>query len=118
MARFSGLVGFVYTEEDAPGVFVQKPIERTYYGDSLTVRHQWDQNQTLNDDLNVSNRISIIADEFAYGHFSAMRYVNWMGENWCIKSGEIQRPRIILNLGGVYNGITPEPTSDSESDLS
>lgn len=110
MARFSGIVGFVYDEEDAPGVFVQKPIERLYYGDTLTVRHQWENTDTLNDNLNINNRISIVADEFAYGRCSAMRYVKWMGTYWTVNSAEIQRPRIILTLGGIYNGITVEPS--------
>lgn len=118
MARFCGIVGFVYDEESVPGVFVQKPIERTYYGDAQTIRHDWQQTDTLNDNLNVGHRISVIADEFAYGHFSAMRYVRWMGTNWRIRSAEVQRPRIILTLGGVYNGITPESAQDFESNLS
>lgn len=112
MARFCGLIGFVHEEVDqdrAPGVFVEKPTERFYYGDTLSVRHSWDKSETLNDDLNVSNRISIVADEFAYNNVYAMRYVKMMGACWKINSVEVQRPRLILSLGGVYNGITCGP---------
>ena len=57
----------------------------------------------LNDDVNISNEISIVADPFAYQNFHAMRYVEFMGAKWKISSVEVQYPRLILTVGGVYN---------------
>ena len=32
-----------------------------------------------------------------------MRYVEFMGAKWKISSVEVQYPRLILTVGGVYN---------------
>ena len=46
---------------------------------------------------------SIIADPFAYQNFHAMRYIEWMGAKWKITKVNVQSPRLILSVGGVYN---------------
>lgn len=105
------MVGYVEQMETAPGVWEFIPTERPYYGDILRVSQRWENNaEHRNDNLNISNRISILADAFAYEHFHAMRYVKWMGANWKINDVEFQRPRLVLSLGGVYN------QSESESE--
>ena len=104
MARFSGKIGFVTTSETSPDVWTETVTERNYMGD--VSRNVWtNQNSgNVNDNLNLSNTISIVADSFAYENFSHMRYVKYMGAKWNISSAEVQRPRIILTIGGVYNG--------------
>ena len=104
MARFSGKIGFVTTSETSPDVWTETVTERNYMGD--VSRNVWtNQNSgNVNDNLNLSNTISIVADSFAYANFSHMRYVKYMGAKWNISSAEVQRPRIILTIGGVYNG--------------
>ena len=58
----------------------------------------------LNDDLVLNNQLSIVADAYANQHFFAIRYVRWMGALWKITNVEVQRPRLLLTVGGVYNG--------------
>lgn len=104
MARFYGKVGYMTTEETAPGVWTEVQNERTYYGDVLENRHKWMPTDKLNDNVSVSNRISILADAYAYQHFSHIRYVWWMGVKWKVTSISVERPRLVLELGGEWNG--------------
>ena len=105
MAKFHGIIGYAVPEETSPGVWTDTFIEREYSGDLLMNTSRWssDSDSTI-DELTVNNRISIIADPFAYENFQAMKYVNFMGANWKITSVDAQRPRIVLTIGGVYNG--------------
>lgn len=104
MAKFRGKVGYAVTAETAPGVFTEQITERTYSGDVLRNVSKTQSGENLNDNLTVDNKLSIVADPFAYANFYAMRYVRWMGALWKVSSVEVQRPRLILTIGGVYNG--------------
>lgn len=104
MAKFCGALGFATISETAPGVFVDKVEDRTYRGDVLTNYVKWQDNQQVNDDMYISARISIIADYFAYENLARIKYVRWYGACWKVLNVEPQRPRLILTLGGVYNG--------------
>lgn len=79
-------------------------IEREYYGDEVRNSSRWEtSNLGSNDDLNIQNTISIVADAFAYQNADRIRYATYMGQKWKVKTVEIARPRLILTLGGVYN---------------
>ena len=103
MAKFYGTIGYVVTDETVPGVWEEVVTERSYYGDVIKNTSRWQQTENLNDDISVSNQISIVADPFAYQHFHAMKFVRWMGTSWKITNVEVQRPRLLLTIGGVYN---------------
>jgi hypothetical protein len=105
MAKFHGPIGYAQSVETSPGVFTDQITEREYYGDVIRESRQWIASSQLNDNLTVNNRISIVSDDFANSNFSAMKYVIWSGVYWKISNVEIQRPRLILSLGGVYNGV-------------
>lgn len=107
MARFYGRVGYGFTVESAPGVYVEEIIEHTYYGDVIHNQRNLRESENLNFDLNVQNSISIVADAYANDHFFAIRYVEWAGVLWTVTSVEVQSPRLLLRLGEVYNGNTP-----------
>lgn len=108
MARFYGTIGFIKTDEldpeNHPGVYTEVLKERSYYGDVYQNSRRWDQNGSINETLVVNNRISIVADDYANRNLGAMRYVKMNGERWKITNVEIQRPRLILTIGGIYNG--------------
>ena len=104
MAKWFGVIGFVETKETKPGVWKPQITERNYFGDLLQNARDLQSSDKLNDDLNVSNKISIVADEFAYQNFRSIRYVEFMGTKWKITSVEVRYPRLILTTGGVYNG--------------
>jgi hypothetical protein len=109
MARFFGKVGFIRTEEtdpeNHPGAWRPIITEREYYGDMIRNTHRWDQNgNSTNDNLVLNNTISIVADSFAEENAGAMKYVRLYGERWKITNIEQQRPRLLLTVGGLYNG--------------
>lgn len=101
MAKWFGVIGFATTEETKPGVWVEKITERNYYGDVTRNTSRLQSSDQLNDSINVSNVISIVADPFANQNFHAMRYAEFMGAKWKITNVEVQRPRLLLTLGGV-----------------
>lgn len=104
MAKYCGMIGFGVTAKTAPGVRTPQIEERKYYGDILDDTRKWESGEQTNDDFNIANKISIIADKFAAQNLNAMRYATFMGIKWKIKSASISFPRIILSLGGEYNG--------------
>lgn len=108
MARFHGKVGFAgESEETAPGVWVEQIVQRDYFGDVIRNSRKLDEGEKVNNDISVGNSISIVADEYALNHFFAIRYVEWAGSQWTVTDVEVQRPRLILRLKGVYNGQPP-----------
>lgn len=107
MAKFHGNVGFVSFVEKTPGVDVEQPVEREYFGDVTRISKRWESAQQVNPNLTVNNQISIVADQYARDNLFAIRYVSWMGANWQVTTAEVQYPRINLTIGGVYNGPTP-----------
>ena len=108
MARFYGAVGYIVDQEkeDSPDVIVEAPVEKFYKGDMLSNARRLTQSSELNDDVTISDQISIVADPYAFAHIFAMRYVKWMGCAWKVTNVEVKTPRLILTLGGVYNGET------------
>lgn len=111
MARFSGKIGYADNVETSPGVWTDVITEVTYFGDERTNTRHEHESDDLNDDISISNQISIVADASAFGSILAIRYVEWMGERWKVSSVDVQRPRLLLTLGGVYNGPTPNSSS-------
>lgn len=106
MAKFYGVIGYAIQSETSPGIWTEVITERIYRGDILQNRNRWQASDNVNDNLLVSNKISIISDSFSYENLQYIRYVNWMGANWKVDSIEIQRPRLLISIGGVYNGPT------------
>lgn len=103
MAKFYGSIGYVTTVETRPGVWEEQVTERNYSGDLLQNRHMVQNADQLNDNINIANEISIVADPYANGNFYAMRYVVFMGAKWKITNVRVAYPRLILTIGGVYN---------------
>lgn len=104
MAKFYGPIGFAETVETVPGVHTEKITERFYYGDVVRNTRRLQATDKVNDDINISNEIHIVADPFANGNFHSIRYAGFMGAKWKVTNVEVQCPRLVLMLGGVYNG--------------
>ena len=104
MAKFFGKIGYAETVETTPGVWEEKITEREYFGDLIRNTRSLQSGEQLNDNINISNEISIVADPFAYENFHSMRYVEFMNAKWKISSVEVQHPRLVLSVGGLYNG--------------
>lgn len=105
MAKYYGKIGYSMNVETEPGVWESKIIERAYFGDVLQNSIKWTtSSENANDNLNISNRFSILADSFAINNSHYMKYLEFTGTMWKINNIEQQYPRMILTVGGVYNG--------------
>lgn len=105
MARCSCTIGFSITEETRPGVWTDSRIVRKSYKCEL-YNHSWQLKEynKVNPDIVLSNRISILADMYAMRNIGFMKFVSYRGTNWSITDIEIRYPRLVLTVGGVYNG--------------
>lgn len=103
MAKFCGVIGFAETAETAPGVWRAVITERQYKGDIGRNTRKLEDSGNVNDNINISNEISIVADAYANNNFFSIRYVKFMGAKWKVKSVDVKPPRLVLTLGGVYN---------------
>lgn len=99
--------------DDGFGVYTPKIVERPYYGDVTRNMKRDEVGSGVNDDITIQNDISIIADAYAYQNFHRIRYVTFMGARWKVRTVEVERPRLILSVGGVYNGPTPDITPEA-----
>lgn len=108
--RFFGLVGYGGGPVESPpgsGKWKEAIVERPYYGDVLRNTRQLKEGESVNDNLSVRNSISIVADQFANEHFHELKYVHWAGTRWKVSDVEVKSPRLVLQLGEVYNGPIP-----------
>lgn len=108
MARFHDKVGYQLPGSNVDGVYTANVVERDLTGDILSAARTLTPSGQVNDDISLQNRISVMADAFALENFAYIKYVMWNGVRWTATSVDAsQRPRLILSLGGVYNGETP-----------
>ena len=106
MNKFYGVVGFA-TEVESPansGVWTTTVVEKSYYGDVIRDTRKFDGSERVNVDISVGNSISVVKDAYISERIHQIRYVNWAGTLWAVTTVEVQSPRLILRLGGVYNG--------------
>ena len=105
MSKWYGKIGFTYTGEIEPGLWVESEvIECQYFGDIMSNRWKRQNSGNVNDDINISNQISVLADPYAVNHVSSMTWIEFSNEKWKVTDVEVQYPRLIITLGGVYNG--------------
>lgn len=117
MTRFYGEVGYGVSVETPPesGVWVDDIKEIAYLGNVVRNASTMEPGDSVNEDIVSGNSISIIADSYATGHFQDIKYVRWAGDLWTVIRVEVQRPRLILTLGKVYNGPLPRVVAKSEA---
>ena len=109
--KFSGVIGYGESIERLPGDGVWDDVitEFPYTGDVHREARRLEQDDRVNSELRVNNAISIVADEQANMHFHKIKYVEWQGARWVVTTVEVKPPRLLLTLGGVYNGPGPTP---------
>lgn len=101
--KWSGKIGFVETKETRPGVWENVTTERNFYGDVIRDIRKNQSSGQVNDDINISNRISIVSNSFVRDNLSFMKYIEFMGAKWKITDVEVQHPRLVLTIGGLWN---------------
>lgn len=104
MAKWFGKIGFEEQAETAPGVWTNEIVERDYYGDVIRNMRRLQSTGQVNDDISISNEISIVADPYAMNSFHSIRWVEFMGAKWKAVSVDVQYPRLAISLGEVWNG--------------
>lgn len=104
MAKWYGVIGYADTVEVEPGIWEEQVTERPYYGELIRNTRRLQTTDKVNDDLTISNQISIVSDPYAINNFHAMKYAVLWGTKWKITSVEVQYPRLVLEVGGIYNG--------------
>lgn len=113
--KYYGRVGVSVSQETVPGVWEDTITEEYLYGDVIRDIHRNDSSGEVNDNLGISNTISVLASPFIMGHVQSIRYIEWLGSLWKVTSIDVQPPRLILSLGGVYNGSTAAPSESGDS---
>lgn len=104
MSKWYGKIGYAENVEYEPGNWDEEITERPYYGDTYRNTRLLQNSDGVNDNINIANQISIVADPYANQNFHKMRYVEFMGTRWKVTNVEVQYPRLILTVGGQYNG--------------
>ena len=104
MAKYFGAIGFAETKEIRPGVWDEQIVEHFYSGDEMRNTRRLQSADQVNDNVVIANEISIVADPYANQNFHAMRYATFMGTRWKVSNVRVEYPRLILTLGGIYNG--------------
>lgn len=104
MARFYGKVGYALPAETVDGVYTNNIKERDYYGDVRDEMIISRNEGQVNDDISLSQLVAIVADKFAYENFQRIKFVELYGALWLVTSVKVERPRLLLRMGGPYNG--------------
>lgn len=104
MGKFYGTIGYATTQETVPGKWRQVVIEKKYAGEFIDLSRIWTDGQKINDDVNISAQIKIIADPFFRDHMHEIKYVKLNGIAWEVNTIRPSYPSYTLMLGGVYNG--------------
>jgi hypothetical protein len=118
MARFFGEIGYAEGTIEMPpksGKWVDQIIERKLMGELVRPNRRLEENENLNKEISVSTTISVVADAYANEHMFAIRYVKWAGAYWEVPevTPDPDRPRLLLRLGGVYNGRRAPKSEDA-----
>lgn len=101
--KWHGEIGYAETVETEPGIWVEQITERHHYGDVVRNTRMLQSADQVNDNINISNSISIVANPYASQNFHNIRYITFMGTKWKVSNIDVQYPRLILTLGGLYN---------------
>lgn len=104
MARFIGNVGFGHSVEKAKGVHEDVITTRVYKGEVVRNNRAFNANQEIEGEITTSHSINIVADSYALANHQAIRFVEWGGGFWYVTTVQTNRPRLLLGLGGPYNG--------------
>ena len=104
--RYSGKIGYGITSESetAPGVWkVNDYTEKDAIGDYEKNINRNESSNKVNNDISISNVISIVSDPYSRANFRFIKYAIIDGVKWAVTSVEVRYPRLVLTLGGVYN---------------
>ena len=108
MSKWHGVIGYELSSEIRPGVWTEGITEHEYSGDLTRIYRRLQNDQKVNSDVTLANELQVVADPFAWSNYLSIRYATVLGAPWIVTSVEVQYPRLILTLGGVWNGPRPQ----------
>lgn len=115
MTKYSGFIGVEKgSTEISPGIWsASGMVEIPARGDLLNLSKRYSEGDNkITDDLSVSNRISLLAAYDLLGNVGSIRYATLLGSRWKVVTLEFLGHRLILTLGGVWNGELPDEPAD------
>lgn len=104
MAKFAGLVTYVTQVESRPGIWTDESISRLMRGDMLRKGSVGQNDDKVNSDISLNHRVSLVGDEYALNNYYDIKHIQLNGREWEVTSVEVQHPRLILTIGGLWNG--------------
>jgi hypothetical protein len=115
--RYCGEIGFSISQMVAPGVYEDNiTTERTYFGDVTVDNRKNLRSDKVVEDVSISNVFSVVSDPFAFENLNFIRYIKYMGIAWKVESVEVQYPRLIIRVGGEWNGpVREQPTQAADN---
>lgn len=98
------MIGYAETSETTPGVWTSAVTEKTVFGDVIINTKKSENPGQVNDNIVITTQISFLADPYARLNFHLIKYATYLGTKWKVPTVSDQYPRLVLTLGGVYNG--------------
>lgn len=122
--KYYGNAGFRLKDvEVEPDVYEPQLVVKRVRGDVISSRYRRDQNgdKSTIDNIRITNQISLVADQFFMKHISNLLYMEYQGVKWKVESFDVGKaPRVIVDLGGVYNeqaNAYPGRSDQSDSEV-
>jgi len=103
MSRCVVDVGYSSTIETKPGIFEDEYREVSHVALVLSSKTAWVRGARAGDDVELNQRLSIIPTPDTYANVGAIKYVTYYGVKWKVISINMQRPRMVLTVGGIFN---------------
>lgn len=104
--KFSGKIGVCEYREVSPGRTRPVVTSLNGYKGDITRTRRWSNGERVNDELGLSSVVSIVADPHLFDHVGEIAFVEVYGSKWKVTDIQVSPPRLILTLGGLYNGPT------------
>lgn len=104
MAKYAGLVGYATDVQSSPGVWSQVIAPKRMRGDIIRQSSSNQNDDKVNSDVALVHRVSLVGDAFAFDNYFKIKWVTLYGQKWEVTTIEVQRPRLIVSLGGIWNG--------------
>lgn len=100
--KWFGEIGFREEIEEEPGVWKPIVVPKQFYGDILRDSWREVQGEKINPDLHISNKLSVVADQYLQNNFHKIAYVTFGGAKWTVSGVEVNYPRLTMDLGSLY----------------
>lgn len=100
------ILGFSSTSEveTRPGVWSKQTREKRHRADVLSYNRNFDSGTNVNEDVTLRNRYSIVMKKNEADQYTEIKYIGVDGIKWKVTAIEFLPPRLILTVGGLYNG--------------